>query len=126
MVEEMPTEQPPVQEPQEVPKPEMQQTHEVAVGDRVQLNGTLFNIASGQYDWSMTGPDGAPVDLQNPTMPGPSFTAEKAGTYVAKLTTDDGVAEITVNAVESAASSEAPPEATPVESVPAEESGESL
>lgn len=80
------------------PAPEMNQSHDVSVGDRVQLNGSLFNVSSGQYDWSCKGPDGETVALTNPTMPGPSFLAEQAGAYVAKLTTDDGEATVTVNA----------------------------
>lgn len=96
MAEETP---PPVEE---TPPPvvEINQSYDVHVGDRVQLNGNLFNIASGQFDWRMTGPDGRDVDLHNPTMPGPSFVADQVGAYVAKLTTDDGEATVTVNAAE--------------------------
>lgn len=91
------------------PAPEMNQTHAVSVGDKVQLNGTLFHVSSGQYDWACTGPDGKDVPLTNPTMPGPSFTAEQVGAYVSTLTTDDGVATITVNAADSDASTAPPP-----------------
>jgi hypothetical protein len=91
---------------QEKQAPQMNQSHNVQVGDKVQLNGTLFNVASGQYDWMCKGPDGETVPLTNPTMPGPSFTAEQAGAYVTKLTTDDGVATITVNAAEADASTQ--------------------
>ena len=80
--------------------PQMNQNHDVHVGDKVQLNGTLFNVSSGQYDWTCKGPDGETVPLTNPTMPGPSFTATQTGAYVSKLTTDDGVATITVNAAD--------------------------
>jgi hypothetical protein len=76
--------------------PEMNQTHNVHVGDNVSMNGTLFNV-SGAYHWAMVTPDGKDGQLMNPEMPSPSFVAEKEGAYVITLQTDDGEATITVN-----------------------------
>ena len=84
----------------ETPAPEkpsmMMQEHAVHVGDRIQLNGTIFTVTSSVYEWHMVGPDGNDCSLTCDTMPSPYFTPDAVGVYNVTLPTDDGMAEITI------------------------------
>ena len=82
-------------------KPSMlEQAHAVQVGDRIQLNGTIFNVRSGVYEWHMVGPDGKDCHLTCDTMVSPYFTPDTVGVYNVTLPTDDGMAEITITVSE--------------------------
>ena len=82
-------------------KPSMlDQEHTVYVGDRIQLNGTIFHVMSGVYAWHMVGPDGKDCSLTCDTMPSPYFTPDAVGVYDVTLPTDDGMAEITIKVSE--------------------------
>ena len=78
----------------------LEQEHAVHVGDRIQLNGTIFHITSGVYTWHMVGPDGKECALTCDTMVSPYFTPEEIGVYNVTLPTDDGMAEITITVSE--------------------------
>src|SRR5262249_59047333 len=66
------------------------------VGDTVQLDGSGSSDADGNtltYLWSLTArPAGSTATLSDPTSVQPSFTLDKAGTYVAQLVVNDGIA----------------------------------
>lgn len=60
-------------------------------GDTVVLNGTGSSDVDGEnlaYTWTQT--IGAPVDLQDPATPEPSFVVPAAGPYAFELVVDDG------------------------------------
>jgi RHS repeat-associated protein len=63
----------------------------------VSLNGTGSNDADGDvltYAWTLTAkPTGSTATLLNPTSAQPSFSADKAGTYVAQLIVNDGTVD---------------------------------
>ena len=78
-------------------KPRMlMQEHAVQIGDRIQLNGSVFNVTSGIYAWHMVGPDGKDAPLTCDMMVSPYFIPEADGAYNVTLPTDDGMAEITI------------------------------
>ena len=78
-------------------KPSMlMQEHAVQVGDRIQLNGSVFTVTSGVYAWHMVGPDGKDCPLTCDTMVSPYFIPDTEGVYNVTLPTDDGMAEITI------------------------------
>ena len=66
----------------------------VAVGSFVTLNGTKSTDVNGQslnYSWSfVTVPNGSAASLSGIRSPTPSFTADKAGSYIAGLVVNDG------------------------------------
>ena len=66
----------------------------VYVGDTVTLNGSGSSDPDGDlisYSWAFTSaPPGSTATLNNPTLLKPSFTVDKAGTYVISLTVNDG------------------------------------
>src|SRR5262249_35007279 len=66
----------------------------VAVGSVVQLDGTGSIDVNGHaltYSWSLlTVPQLSTATLSSTTAARPSFTADKAGTYVAQLIVNDG------------------------------------
>ncbi len=66
----------------------------VAVGQTVSLNGAGSSDADGDpltFAWSFTSrPAGSLTTLDNPTAVGPSFTADRPGTYVVQLIVNDG------------------------------------
>lgn len=60
-------------------------------GDTVVLNGTGSSDVDGEnlaYTWTQT--IGAPVDMQDPATPEPSFIIPAAGPYAFELVVDDG------------------------------------
>jgi hypothetical protein len=67
----------------------------VSPGDTVSLtgSGTDADGDSLTYQWSLISrPDGSAAVLSSATAQAPSFTADRAGTYVALLTVSDGAA----------------------------------
>ena len=83
----------------------------VNVGAVVQLNGSASTDVDGDsltYQWSLiTVPAGSPATLSSATAVNPTFTADRAGTYVAQLIVNDGkvnsapvTVTITTNAVQ--------------------------
>ena len=66
----------------------------VAVAAVVTLNGSASTDANGDtltYQWALTTkPTSSVATLVGPTTVGPTFTADKAGFYVATLTVNDG------------------------------------
>src|SRR5439155_10708105 len=66
------------------------------VGETVQLDGSASSDADGNtliYQWSLTTrPTGSTATLSDPSTVQPSFTLDKAGTYVAQLVVNDGIA----------------------------------
>ena len=66
----------------------------VDVGALVQLNGAGSTDANGlmlTYSWRLLSvPAGSTAALKNPTEVNPTFTADKAGTYVAQLIVNNG------------------------------------
>jgi RHS repeat-associated protein len=69
----------------------------VALNQLVNLDGQNSTDADGDtltYAWTLTTkPTGSIATLLNPTSPQPSFTADKAGTYVAQLIVNDGTVD---------------------------------
>jgi PKD domain len=63
-------------------------------GAVVQLNGATSTDPNGlplTYSWSLVNvPSGSTAALSNPSAVNPSFTADRAGTYVAQLTVSNG------------------------------------
>jgi hypothetical protein len=70
--------------------------YEIGVDTHIALNGTLFTITSGKYEWTMECPDACGASLMNPTMPSPSFVASEIGDYNITLAIDDRLATIIV------------------------------
>jgi hypothetical protein len=66
----------------------------VVTGSVVSMNGTASNDANGDtltYLWSFTSkPSGSTASLSSSTSATPTFTADKAGSYVLSLTVNDG------------------------------------
>ena len=66
----------------------------VVTGSSVSLNGTASSDANGDaltYSWSYTSrPAGSTASLSSATSATPTFTADKAGSYVLSLTVNDG------------------------------------
>ena len=71
----------------------------VPVGALVQLDGSQSTDVNGNpltYRWSLiSAPRGSTAQLSNPSAVTPTFTADMAGTYVAQLIVNDGVADST-------------------------------
>lgn len=69
----------------------------VVLNQLVTLDGLNSNDADGDvltYIWTLTArPTGSTATLLNPTSAQPSFTADKAGTYVAQLIVNDGTVD---------------------------------
>ncbi len=66
----------------------------VAVGARVQLDGTGSHDPDSRaltYSWTLTKPAGSQAQLSDPTSPMPSFTADLAGSYTASLVVNNGL-----------------------------------
>jgi hypothetical protein len=73
------------------------------VGDRVMLNAHQFDwdgLSPADYGWRVVSPDGWPVDLTNPHMPGPSFIPLVPGAYKATIGTPHGDATVTITVTE--------------------------
>ncbi len=66
----------------------------VSVGEVVQLDGTGSFDPDGDpltFRWALVSrPEGSAAELDDPTSPTPSFTADLPGRYVLELTVDDG------------------------------------
>jgi hypothetical protein len=75
----------------------------IALGSRVTLDGSASSDANGDpltYIWSLTSrPDGSAAVLANPTSVSPTFTADRAGTYVVQLIVNDGTLSSAPNTV---------------------------
>lgn len=63
------------------------------VGQQVNLNGSGFD-ADGDFPlffaWDLQVPNGSQANLDDPSLPNPSFTADVEGTYIATLVVNDG------------------------------------
>ncbi len=70
------------------------QASDVLIGDVVVLDGSASSDADGDalnYVWSLTTvPSDSAAALSDPFSDKPTFVADKAGTYVAQLTVNDG------------------------------------
>ena len=75
----------------------------IALGSRVTLDGSASSDANGDpltYSWSLTSrPAGSAAVLANPTSVSPTFTADRAGTYVVQLIVNDGTLSSAPNTV---------------------------
>jgi len=73
------------------------------VGQSITLDGTGSRDVDGNtltYQWSLTSkPDGSTATLLNPANAQSSFTIDRAGTYVAQLIVNDGLANSTPDTV---------------------------
>jgi Big-like domain-containing protein/Calx-beta domain-containing protein/K319-like protein/uncharacterized protein DUF6055 len=69
----------------------------VHVGDTALLNGSASSDADHDpltFNWALTTrPTGSAAALKGPTTVNPSFLVDKAGTYVAQLTVNDGTSD---------------------------------
>jgi hypothetical protein len=67
----------------------------VPIGTTVQLNGSGSTDVDGQpltYSWSFVSvPTGSKSTLTNPTSVNPTFTTDRAGSYVVQLVVNDGI-----------------------------------
>jgi hypothetical protein len=74
-----------------------------ALGSLVTLDGSASSDANGDpltYSWSLTTkPAGSAAVLKNPTTVTPTFTVDRAGTYVVQLIVNDGTLNSTPNTV---------------------------
>jgi len=70
-------------------------TQNVSIGSLVTLNGSASSDANGNqltYNWTLTSkPTSSIATLTNSTSPLATFTADLAGTYVARLIVNDGM-----------------------------------
>jgi hypothetical protein len=75
----------------------------IALGSLVTLDGSASSDANGDpltYSWSLTAkPDGSTAVLANPTSVTPTFTVDRAGTYVVQLIVNDGTLSSVPNTV---------------------------
>ncbi len=65
----------------------------IAPGTLITLDGSGSTDANGDpltYSWSLSTPTGSAAILENPTSVSPTFTADRAGPYVAQLIVNDG------------------------------------
>lgn len=76
----------------------------VQVGQIVQLDGTRSSDPDADplsFAWSIvTRPPGSTAELNSPSIPRPSFVADRAGTYTVELRVRDGIAKSTQATVE--------------------------
>ncbi|MEO5630455.1 MAG: PKD domain-containing protein [Nitrospiraceae bacterium] len=74
-----------------------------ALESLVTLDGSASSDANGDpltYSWSLTAkPDGSAAVLANPTSVAPTFTVDRAGTYVVQLIVNDGTLSSAPNTV---------------------------
>ena len=84
----------------------------VSVGTTVTLNGSASSDADGDsltYIWSLISvPAGSTAALSDPGVVGPTFVADKAGTYVAQLIVNDGLVDSAPDIVNVSTSNTAP------------------
>ena len=93
------------------------------IGSTVQLDGTRSTDFDGNrlsYTWSLTSvPSGSSASLSSTSSAQPAFVVDKAGTYVARLIVNDGVANSAPSTVTISATNSAPvADAGPSQAVP--------
>ena len=75
----------------------------VTMGNTVQLNGTGSSDADGDpltYRWAFSSkPVGSIATLSNTSSPGPTFVADKNGTYIVSLIVNDGQEDSVIDTV---------------------------
>jgi hypothetical protein len=81
----------------------------VSIASSVYLDGSASSDANGDllsYTWTITSkPNGSSASLSSSSVVNPSFTADKAGTYVLSLKVSDGILESNVGKMTVTASS---------------------
>ena len=65
----------------------------------VTIHGGHFHVKDGKYRWHLKDPKGHDVPLHNADSAEPSFVAELIGDYVAKLSTEKGLAQLTFHVI---------------------------
>jgi hypothetical protein len=103
-----------------VPVAEAGNNQSVTVGSTVTLNGSSSSDPDGDmltYKWVFTSkPGGSTASLSNPAAVNPTFTADKAGTFILTLIVNDGLVDSVADSVTITAAAQHTP-SSPIEQV---------